>query len=73
MIERNCLHSIELAKRDYKVVVVEPSHRLMECEALGLKVVNAKYVQLGHWDISLEATDKRAKEILFVLEKIRIQ
>lgn len=42
---------------------------IAECTKQKLSVLSATYVQLGHWDIALEATDPRAKEILFVLEK----
>ena len=38
-------------------------------ETKGFKVISADYVQTGHWDKPLEATDKRAKEILIVAEK----
>lgn len=40
-----------------------------ECRNIGFEIVMSSYVQLGHWDILLSATDPRAKEILFVLKK----
>lgn len=42
---------------------------IAECTKQKLSVLSATYVQLGHWDIPLHATDPKAKEILFVLEK----
>ena len=38
-------------------------------ETRGFKVISADYVQTGHWDKPLTATDMRAKEILIVAEK----
>lgn len=38
-------------------------------ESIGFKVISAEYVQVGHWNNSLTATDDRAKEILIVAEK----
>ena len=34
----------------------------------GFKIISATYVQAGHWDTPLEATDPKAKEILLVVE-----
>ena len=38
-------------------------------EEMGFSIKLAQYVQAGAWDKPLEATDKRAKEILIVAEK----
>ncbi len=38
-------------------------------ETRGFNVISADYVQTGHWDKPLTATDMRAKEILIVAEK----
>lgn len=38
-------------------------------EKIGFKVISADYVQTGHWDKPLTATDMKAKEILIVAEK----
>lgn len=40
-----------------------------ECERCNLSVVRANYVKLGEWNTSLDSTDNKAKEIVFVLEK----
>lgn len=52
-------------------VIVDKRYRMSEFEALaaevGLKIVHKRYVQAGRWDVALEATDLRAKEILFLL------
>lgn len=37
-------------------------------EAEGLKVLESRYVQAGHWDIPLSAVDAKAKEILLFLK-----
>lgn len=39
-------------------------------EQEGFRVITANYVKAGAWDIPLSATDKNAKEILIVAEKI---
>ena len=52
-------------------VVADKRYKMNELictvEQLGFKVMYSSYVQAGHWDISLEATDKKAKEILLFL------
>lgn len=40
-----------------------------ECEANSLSVLETSFVALGQWDTPLAPDDKRAKEILVVLEK----
>lgn len=40
---------------------------LFTCE--GFTIVESRYVQAGHWDIPLEATDAKAKEILLILKR----
>ena len=40
------------------------------CEKAGLKVLLSRYVNASDWDLPLEATDERAKEILLKCEKI---
>lgn len=52
-------------------VVVDKRYRMDEfvqlAERAGLKIVHKQYVQAGKWDIPLNATDIKAKEILFFL------
>ncbi|MCM1313137.1 MAG: bifunctional N-acetyltransferase/class I SAM-dependent methyltransferase [Bacteroides sp.] len=52
-------------------VVVDKRYKAAEFKAMaaevGLKVECQRYVQAGKWDVALNATDSRAKEILFVL------
>ena len=52
-------------------VIVDKRYRMAEFETLaakvGLKVVHKRYVQAGRWNVALDATDSRAKEILFFL------
>lgn len=52
-------------------VIVDKRYRMSEFETIatevGLKVIHKRYVQAGKWDVALEATDSRAKEILFFL------
>lgn len=52
-------------------VIVDKRYRMSEFEAVatevGLKVIHKRYVQAGKWDVALESTDSRAKEILFFL------
>ena len=38
-------------------------------ESVGLKVLQAHYVQAGHFDIHLSSKDKKAKEILVIAQK----
>ena len=40
---------------------------IISAEQLGFNVLYSSYVQAGHWDIPLDATDIRAKEILLFL------
>lgn len=35
-----------------------------------LEIVNKRYVRAGHWDVPLQATDSKAKEILLIMRKI---
>lgn len=37
-------------------------------QSIGFKIIDVRYVQAGHWDKSLEPTDKKAKEIVLVVE-----
>lgn len=37
-------------------------------ESEGLTTIESRYVQAGHWDVALPATDVRAKEILLVVK-----
>jgi len=39
-------------------------------ENLGLKVVESRYVQAGHWDAPLPPIDSKAKEILLIIENV---
>lgn len=52
-------------------VVADKRYRKEEIENLfvkeGFTVLESRYVQAGHWDISLEATDSKAKEVLLVV------
>ena len=34
----------------------------------GFKIIDSRYVQAGHWDVSHSATDSKAKEILLTVE-----
>ena len=36
-------------------------------KSLGFRILLKRYAQAGHFDTPLSATDKRAKEILFVM------
>lgn len=51
-------------------LVVDKRYSMDEFEGIakriGLKTVEKRYVQAGHWDQSLDATDPGAKELLFV-------
>lgn len=55
-------------------VVADKRYTKSEIESLfandGFAVVESRYVQAGHWDIPLEATDPKAKEILLVLKRL---
>lgn len=54
-------------------VVADKRYSKHEIESLfkneGFTIVESRYVQARHWDISLEATDIKAKEILLVLKR----
>ena len=39
------------------------------CKDVGLEIMFSRYVQAGKWEIELEATDKKAKEILILCKK----
>lgn len=39
------------------------------CEEIGLKVIWSRYVQAGNWDIELNSTNPKAKEILVLCQK----
>lgn len=38
-------------------------------ESVGLTIITSRYVQAGHFDVELSATDNRAKEILIIAKK----
>ncbi|MCQ2147582.1 MAG: class I SAM-dependent methyltransferase [Bacteroidales bacterium] len=59
--------STEYVIADYRFTKDEFIH---ECECRNLQVLDARYVQLGKWSLSLDKDDIKAKEILFVLKKI---
>lgn len=40
------------------------------CEKHGFKIIFSRYVQAGKWDVELASTDKKAKEILVLCQKI---
>lgn len=53
--------------RDKRYTREEISKKL---EKQGFKILDSRYVQAGHWETPLKATDLGAKEILFVVQKI---
>lgn len=57
----------ELIVRDYRYTKVEIEQM---CIDIGLEVIFSRYVQAGKWEVELEATDKKAKEILLLCQKI---
>ena len=40
------------------------------CENVGFSVIMSRYVQSGKWDIALDATNEKAKEILLLCRKV---
>jgi 2-polyprenyl-3-methyl-5-hydroxy-6-metoxy-1,4-benzoquinol methylase/ribosomal protein S18 acetylase RimI-like enzyme len=57
----------ELIVRDYRFDRV---HIENMCKEVGFHIKCSRYVQAGKWNIELDATDSRAKEILLCLEKL---
>lgn len=57
----------ELIVRDYRYTKIEIEQMFIDS---GFEVIFSKYVQAGKWNIELESTDKRAKEILLLCKKI---
>lgn len=57
---------VELIVRDRRYKRDEIS---MLCQNAGLKVISATFVQAGHWDNPLTATDSSSKEILVLCQK----
>jgi len=56
----------ELIVRDRRYTM---SQIIKMCQDVGLEVLASSYVQSGKWDISLDSTDTKAKEILLVCKK----
>lgn len=52
-------------------LVADKRYRMEELksilENLGFNIIDSRYVQAGKWDMPLESTDSRAKEILFIV------
>lgn len=64
--EKDGLLSSEYVIADYRYT----KHEICEaCERNGLRVLDARYVALGHWHEKREHNDRSAKEILLVLQK----
>jgi 2-polyprenyl-3-methyl-5-hydroxy-6-metoxy-1,4-benzoquinol methylase/GNAT superfamily N-acetyltransferase len=57
----------ELIVRDYRYTKIEIEQM---CKDVGLEIMFSRYVQAGKWEIELEATDKKAKEILILCQKL---
>lgn len=62
----NNMLSAEYLVADKRYTKEEICHQV---EEHNLKILDARYVQAGHWDKPLEATDLKAKEILLIVEK----
>lgn len=58
--------SVEYVVADYRFTKAEISELFQE---QGFQIIDARYVQAGHWDNPLSPTDTKAKEILLVLKK----
>ena len=58
----------ELIVRDYRYTKMEIEQMFVK---LGFEVLFSKYVQAGKWDIELESTDTKAKEILLLCKKTK--
>lgn len=57
----------ELIVRDYRFTKDDIEKM---CTDAGFEIIFSRYVQAGRWDIELEATDEKAKEILLLCRKI---
>lgn len=68
VFENDGAMSAEFIIRDRRYSKNEISDLLIEN---GFKIIDSKYVQLGNWANSLNATDKSAKEILIIAQKIK--
>lgn len=64
--ERDGLLSSEYVIADYRYTRDEICCMLQE---VGFKILESQYVQAGHWDTPMDATDPKAKEILVIVEK----
>ena len=53
-------------------VVADKRYKKQELENLfiaeGFKIIESRYVQAGHWDVPLTATNNKAKEILLIVQ-----
>ena len=58
----------ELIVRDYRYTKFDIEKM---CTNVGLEIIFSRYVQAGKWEVELEATDKKAKEILLLCKKHR--
>lgn len=58
----------ELIVRDYRYTKLEIETM---CMNIGLEVIFSRYVQAGNWDVVLESTNKKSKEILILCKKTR--
>lgn len=56
----------ELIVRDYRYTKMDIEQM---CINSGLEVIFSRYIQAGKWEVELEATDKKAKEILLLCKK----
>lgn len=56
----------ELIVRDYRYTKVDIEQM---CINVGLEIIFSRYIQAGKWEVALEATDKKAKEILLLCKK----
>ena len=57
----------EILVRDRRFRKSEIEHL---CKMEGLDVIFSRYVQSGKWDVPLEATNTKAKEILILCQKL---
>ncbi len=57
----------ELIVRDRRYTMIQI---IQMCQNVGLEVLTSSYVQAGKWDINLNPTDPKAKEILLICKKI---
>ena len=58
---------------DSEYIVRDKRYTQKEIESMfvkkGFTIIDSRFVQAGHWDVSLKNTDLKAKEILLVVKK----